>query len=140
MHVDRRTAGRALRLLKDGLHNVLPDLSLSIERVGWRRFAPSRSCDPPRGDLLPCSGKLFIPLDRLNGGRDNVFQREALRIYDKRSSLVHDGFLSAAELDDLEGRARTLLEQLFQFAIDHSRPADSTTVADSLHTDKNSSV
>jgi hypothetical protein len=40
-------------------------------------------------------------------------QRRALRVYGKRSTLVHDGHIPAEELPDLEIEARELLEIVF---------------------------
>ena len=46
-----------------------------------------------------------------------------MRVYDKRSSLVHDGYLPADELPELESEARELLEKVFVCAIEQEANA-----------------
>jgi len=43
----------------------------------------------------------------------DALERRALHVYDKRSTLVHDGYLPTDELSTLEREARELLEMLF---------------------------
>lgn len=43
-----------------------------------------------------------------------ALQKRALFVYDKRSTLVHDGHLPSDELAKLEAEARTLLEMVFK--------------------------
>jgi hypothetical protein len=57
--------------------------------------------------------RLFSSLHSTNPVEGANAQRRALRIYDKRSALVHDGFLPTSELSELEREARDLLELLF---------------------------
>ena len=62
--------------------------------------------------------KLFGNLPGVEPDDAKVLQRRALRVYDKRSSLVHDGYLPADELPELESEARELLEKVFVCAIE----------------------
>ena len=57
--------------------------------------------------------KLFASLPGVDAAEATKLQRRALCVYDKRSTLVHDGHLPNEELFTLEGEARELLEKLF---------------------------
>ena len=61
--------------------------------------------------------KLFANLPDISTASSIDLQHRALRIYDKRSTLVHDGHLPAEELAALEVQARDLLETVFAHAI-----------------------
>jgi hypothetical protein len=52
-----------------------------------------------------------------------LLQRRALRVYEKRSSLVHDDYLPADEPPELENEARELLEKVFVCAIEEEANA-----------------
>jgi hypothetical protein len=67
--------------------------------------------------------KLFGNLPGVEPDDAKVLQRRALRVYDKRSSLVHDGYLPADELPELESEARELLEKVFVCAIEQEANA-----------------
>jgi len=67
--------------------------------------------------------KLFANLSRVSATEGAELQRRALRVYDKRSTLVHDGHLSTEELSMLEVEARELLEKVFASAIEQSKSA-----------------
>jgi hypothetical protein len=60
--------------------------------------------------------KLFRGLNDTGTPESYKLERRALHVYDKRSTLVHDGYLPADELLTLEGEARELLEKLFMSA------------------------
>lgn len=64
--------------------------------------------------------KLFVDLPGMSEDECIELQARAVKVYHKRSTLVHDGFLPAAELRDLEEEARTLVEVLFRAAIARS--------------------
>ena len=63
--------------------------------------------------------RLFETLPELKPEEAHVLQRRALHIYDKRSTLVHQGHLPAEELVTLESEARKLLERVFVSAIEN---------------------
>lgn len=65
--------------------------------------------------------KLFRELDGYDAGARKNLQKRALSMYDRRSALVHDGYLPADELADLENEARELLEVLFKVALADKR-------------------
>ncbi|CAG4893745.1 HEPN domain-containing protein [Paraburkholderia gardini] len=56
--------------------------------------------------------KLFRELPDISEDESRDYQKRALRVYDKRSILVHDGFLPAAELVFCENESRALVERL----------------------------
>lgn len=56
--------------------------------------------------------KLFRELPGLSEEECRDYQKRALRVYDKRSVLVHDGFLPADELTLCENESRALVERL----------------------------
>ncbi|GJH02780.1 HEPN domain-containing protein [Paraburkholderia terrae] len=56
--------------------------------------------------------KLFRELPGLSEEERRDYQKRALRVYDKRSVLVHDGFLPADELTLCESESRELVERL----------------------------
>ena len=61
--------------------------------------------------------KLFASLPGVDAAEATNLQR----VYDKRSTLVHDGHLPNEELFTLEGEARELLEKLFASAIEEAQ-------------------
>lgn len=61
--------------------------------------------------------KLFANLGGIDSTECDQLQRNALRVYDKRSTLVHDGHLPDEELSTLEREARELLEKVFVSAM-----------------------
>lgn len=61
--------------------------------------------------------KLFARLDGADKNESEQLQRRALRVYDKRSILVHDGYLPDGELSGLEREARELLEKVLISAV-----------------------
>ena len=65
--------------------------------------------------------KLFANLPGLTSADTNVLQKRVLHIYDRRSTLVHDGYLPDQELSKLEEEARELLEKVFSIAIEQSK-------------------
>lgn len=75
-----------------------------------------RSEDSIRGQVR----KLFANIPGLTPAEVDVLQRRALRVYDKRSVLVHDGYLPSQELSKLEIEARELVEKVFAVAIEQS--------------------
>jgi hypothetical protein len=60
---------------------------------------------------------LFRSLARANGEDPTSLERRALRVYDARSALVHDGFLLPQALDQSEREARELIEELFRLLL-----------------------
>lgn len=68
--------------------------------------------------------KLFAGLPGASDEERAAMQRRAIRVYHKRSKLVHDGFLPPEELPGLEAEARELLETLFLSAMEQSKPTD----------------
>lgn len=75
--------------------------------------------------------KLFINLPGFTEEQTNNIQRRALRVYDKRSVLVHEGELPDDELNKLEDEARELLVKLFSVAIDQEKPRVEKTGSES---------
>ena len=71
--------------------------------------------------------KLFASLPGVDAAKATELQRRALRVYDKRSTLVHDGHLPAEELSTMETEARELLENVFASAIEQSNNAGSAS-------------
>jgi len=57
--------------------------------------------------------KLFRGFSNTDTSHSDALERRALHVYDKRSTLVHDGSLPTEELSTLEREARELLEMLF---------------------------
>jgi hypothetical protein len=57
--------------------------------------------------------KLFANLPGVDFEESDILQKRALRVYDKRSKLVHDGYLPTEDLCSLEVEARELLEKVF---------------------------
>ena len=88
---------------------------LSLDAL--RRELGFRSDDSVRAQVR----KLFAALPGLSSGESIALQRRALRVYDKRSTLVHDGHLPEGELIALEGEARELLEKILISAIEDGR-------------------
>jgi hypothetical protein len=93
------------------------DAWLSLDTL--RRELGFRADDSIRSQVR----KLFAGLSGVSSEESAALQRRALRVYDKRSTLVHDGHLPAAELIELERDARELLEKVFRSALD-SQPGD----------------
>lgn len=80
--------------------------------------ALSREIDFRRDDSIRSQiRKLFASLPGVDVSEASELQRRALHVYDRRSALVHDGFLQVEELSVLETDARELLEKLFSNAI-----------------------
>lgn len=63
-------------------------------------------------------GKLFAGLPGLSLEDSAALRSKAIRVYDKRSTLVHDGHLPSTELMGLEEDARELLEKVFRTAVE----------------------
>lgn len=61
--------------------------------------------------------KLFVGLSGVDDNESEQLQRRVLRVYDKRSALVHNGNLPDGELSTLEREARELLEKVFASAV-----------------------
>lgn len=64
--------------------------------------------------------KLFRGLTGVSRAESDELERRALRVYDKRSTLVHDGHLPTDELTRLETEARELLERVLMSAVEHN--------------------
>ncbi|SPM33692.1 hypothetical protein MRAB57_1496, partial [Mycobacterium rhizamassiliense] len=74
-------------------------------------------------------GDLFAEVPGLTEAGLADMKKRAKAVYNKRSKLVHDGYVPPAELPDLEKEARTLVETLFRAAIARSeRPPGLKTV------------
>ena len=71
--------------------------------------------------------KLFASLPGVGAAESAELQHRALRVYDKRSTLVHDGYLPAEELPPLEDEARALLEKVFAITIEQGKNASPGT-------------
>lgn len=65
--------------------------------------------------------KLFRDLPGVSTEECAELQRRAVRVYNKRSTLVHRGHVPVDELPDLEREARFLLERLLAGAIERSK-------------------
>lgn len=67
--------------------------------------------------------KMFRGTNDTRTPESDELERRALQVYDKRSTLVHDGYLPTDELSILEREARELLEKLFMSvtALDQKR-------------------
>ncbi len=65
--------------------------------------------------------KLFRDLPGVSAEECAELERRAVRVYSKRSTLVHRGHVPVDELPDLEREARFLLEQLLAAAIERSK-------------------
>ena len=61
--------------------------------------------------------KLFASIPTSEPTESRLLQQRAVRVYDRRSTLVHDGHLPNEELASLEQEARELLETAFTHAI-----------------------
>ncbi|ORA18085.1 hypothetical protein BST14_08125 [Mycobacterium arosiense ATCC BAA-1401 = DSM 45069] len=68
--------------------------------------------------------KLFSALPGVSDDERAELQRRAVAVYQKRSTLVHEGYVPVEELPELEREARTLLEKLLEAAIERSKPED----------------
>jgi hypothetical protein len=87
--------------------------------------ALSRELDFRGGDSIGNQiRKLFADLPGVGEDERIALQDRAVKVYHKRSKLVHDGYLPAAELRDLEQEARALVEMLFRAAIARSEPPE----------------
>lgn len=74
-------------------------------------------------------GDLFADVPGLTEAGLADMKKRAKTIYNKRSKLVHDGYVPPTELPGLEKEARTLVETLFRAAIARSeRPPGLRTV------------
>lgn len=89
-----------------------------------RRELGFRSEDSIRSQIR----RLFAALPGVPIDESSSLQRRALRVYDKRSTLVHDGQLPAGELVELEREARELLEKIFAATIESPPNASSAAV------------
>jgi hypothetical protein len=65
---------------------------------------------------------LFGDLPGVSPDEIKRLKKRAKDLYNKRSKLVHDGYIPADELPKLEEEARTLVEMLFRSTIEQSRP------------------
>lgn len=64
--------------------------------------------------------KLFRGVTGASRVESDELERRALRVYDKRSTLVHDGHLPTDELTKLETEARELLERVLMSAVERN--------------------
>jgi hypothetical protein len=85
---------------------------LSLDAL--RRELGFRSDDSIRTQVR----KLFAGIPGVSPEDSVLLQRRALQVYDKRSTLVHDGQLPASELAELEREARDLLERVLRSAME----------------------
>ncbi|OBF58321.1 hypothetical protein A5787_23495 [Mycobacterium sp. 852002-50816_SCH5313054-b] len=69
-------------------------------------------------------GDLFADIPGLSEDGLADLRSRAKDVYNKRSKLVHDGYLSPSDLPGLEKEARTLVEMLFRGAIARSEPPE----------------
>lgn len=76
-------------------------------------------------------GDLFVDVPGLTEAGLADMKKRAKAVYNKRSKLVHDGYIPPAELPGLETEARMLVETLFRAAIARSerRPGLHTLVS-----------
>lgn len=95
--------------LKDAKSHLSSDSEEYQSFAALSRELSFRSEDSIRSQIR----KLFAGVSRTSEEESIALQRRALKVYDKRSELVHKGYLPAAELADLEVEARELLEMLF---------------------------
>ena len=65
--------------------------------------------------------KLFADIPGLGPEECRNLQQRVLRVYDKRSTLVHQGRLPAAEIPALEREARELLEVLINATLERGK-------------------
>lgn len=94
------------------IHDPSGEAWLSLDAL--RRELGFRSEDSIRSQIR----KLFAALPGVPTEECTSLQRRALRVYDKRSTLVHDGQLPAGDLIEIEREARELLEKIFAATID----------------------
>jgi hypothetical protein len=99
------------------IHTPSSEAWLSLDAL--RRELGFRSEDSIRSQIR----KLFAALPGIPIEEAANLQRRALRVYDKRSTLVHDGQLPAGDLIELEREARELLETIFAATIESPRNA-----------------
>lgn len=92
-------------------HNFSSEESMTLEALS--RELGFRAEDSIRSQIR----KLFSNLSGIENDEAKQLQRRALHLYDKRSILVHDGYLPDDELLALENEARELLEKLFLSAM-----------------------
>lgn len=85
-----------------------------------------------RGDSIGNTvRKLFVDLPNFTNEECAALQRRAVKMYNRRSTLIHEGYVPPEELRTLELGARTLVEILFRAAITRSQPAEArVTVVD----------
>jgi hypothetical protein len=67
-------------------------------------------------------GNLFADLPGVSPEEIAKLKRRARDLYNERSTLVHNGYLPADKLPELEEEARVLVEMLFRSAIEQSQP------------------
>lgn len=106
------------------ISNHAPSSEAWLSLDALRRELGFRTEDSIRSQIR----KLFAGLPGVSTEESASLQRRALRVYDKRSTLVHDGHLPPGELVDLEREACELLEKVFTATIEWSPNA--TTVTD----------
>lgn len=94
--------------LSKEIGNYAPPSEAWFSLDALRRELKFRSEDSIRSQVR----KLFAGLPGVSPEESALLQRRALRVYDKRSTLVHDGQLQAGELTELEVEARELLEKI----------------------------
>jgi len=94
--------------------NYAPSSEAWLSLDALRRELGFRSEDSIRSQV----GKLFAVLPGVAPEDSALLQRRALRVYDKRSTLVHEGHLPASDLEELEREARELLERVLSSTIE----------------------
>lgn len=104
--------GRWKQELKGAMSQFDPDSEEFKSFDALSRELNFRSEDSIRSQIR----KLFAGVPCDTPDESTALQRRALKVYDKRSALVHEGYLPTVELDDLENEARELLELLFEHA------------------------
>jgi hypothetical protein len=95
------------------MSNHAPSSEAWLSLDALRRELGFRTEDSIRSQIR----KLFAGLPGVSTEESASLQRKALRVYDKRSTLVHDGQLPAEILKDLEFEARELLEMVLTATI-----------------------
>ena len=105
----RRWQGELAAQLR--MHDQSSDEFASLEALS--RELSFREEDSIRSQVR----KLFRRLRGVDEPETTELERRALHVYDKRSTLVHDGHLPMDELTKLEAEARELLERLLMSAV-----------------------
>jgi hypothetical protein len=103
--------------LREQLSGFEPGSDEHHSLIALEREMFHRKVDSIRSQVRNLFGKL---------GSSNVesqsLQKRALHVYDRRSALVHDGYLPAGELGGLENDARELLELVLKNTISQLEP------------------